>query len=120
MLDREAVFIVFIANSSQVRKVTQTKRSGEDSLNCDLKEPCFLLYLQTRFEFLDDVDDVSPEAQDLIRRLICSPIERFGKNGLRDFRGHSWFSSIDWDSIRDSKYMSLVLYKIVMYLNFED
>ncbi|BFZ11843.1 hypothetical protein BsWGS_14882 [Bradybaena similaris] len=56
---------------------------------------------QTRFEFPDDVDDVSPEAQDLIRRLICVPSERFGKNGLKDFKSHSWFSSIDWDNIRD-------------------
>ncbi|CAG5119390.1 unnamed protein product, partial [Candidula unifasciata] len=56
---------------------------------------------QTRFEFPDDVDDVSPEAQDLIRRLICVPGERFGKNGLKDFKSHSWFSSIDWDNIRD-------------------
>ncbi|BFZ07324.1 hypothetical protein BsWGS_10363 [Bradybaena similaris] len=56
---------------------------------------------QTRFEFPTDVDDISPEAQDLIRRLICSPNTRFGKNGLEDFKSHPWFSSIDWANIRD-------------------
>ncbi|XP_059170466.1 serine/threonine-protein kinase MRCK alpha-like isoform X3 [Physella acuta] len=56
---------------------------------------------QSRFEFPTDVDDVSTEAQDLIRRLICTPNERFGKNGLEDFKNHTWFSSIDWENIRD-------------------
>ncbi|CAL1542564.1 unnamed protein product [Lymnaea stagnalis] len=56
---------------------------------------------QSRFEFPTDVDDVSSEAQDLIRRLICTPNDRFGKNGLEDFKNHLWFSSIDWDNIRD-------------------
>ncbi|KAH9523079.1 Serine/threonine-protein kinase MRCK alpha, partial [Bulinus truncatus] len=56
---------------------------------------------QSRFEFPTDIDDVSPEAQDLMRRLICTPNERFGKNGLEDFKNHPWFSSIDWDNIRD-------------------
>ncbi|XP_035826923.1 serine/threonine-protein kinase MRCK alpha isoform X4 [Aplysia californica] len=56
---------------------------------------------QTRFEFPTDADDVSTEAQDLIKRLICTPNDRFGKNGLEDFKAHTWFSQIDWDNIRD-------------------
>ncbi|KAK7103526.1 hypothetical protein V1264_018406 [Littorina saxatilis] len=56
---------------------------------------------QTRFEFPTDVDDVSPEAKDLMRRLICSAEKRFGKNGLDDFKNHPWFGGIDWDNIRD-------------------
>ncbi|GFR86706.1 serine/threonine-protein kinase MRCK alpha [Elysia marginata] len=56
---------------------------------------------QTRFEFPTDVDDVSEDAQDLIKSLICIPSDRFGKNGLPDFKNHPWFSSIDWDNIRD-------------------
>jgi serine/threonine-protein kinase MRCK len=69
--------------------------------------------LQTRFEFPTDVDDVSPEAKDLMRRLICSAEKRFGKNGLDDFKNHPWFVSIDWDNIRDSKCMFVVLNKKV-------
>ncbi|XP_076464041.1 serine/threonine-protein kinase MRCK alpha-like isoform X3 [Babylonia areolata] len=56
---------------------------------------------QTRFEFPTDVDDISPEAKDLVRRLICSAEKRFGKNGLDDFKNHPWFVGIDWDNIRD-------------------
>lgn len=61
------------------------------------------IFLQTRFEFPTDVDDVSPEAKDLVRQLICSAEKRFGKNGLDDFKDHPWFVGIDWDNIRDSK-----------------
>ncbi|XP_046364774.1 serine/threonine-protein kinase MRCK alpha-like isoform X1 [Haliotis rufescens] len=56
---------------------------------------------QTRFEFPTDVDDVSQEAKDLIRQLICGADKRFGKGGLDDFRNHNWFSGIDWNNIRD-------------------
>jgi len=56
---------------------------------------------QTRFEFPAELDDVSEDAQDLIKRLICVPSERFGKNGLDEFKAHVWFSGIDWDNIRD-------------------
>ncbi|KAL8613630.1 hypothetical protein ACOMHN_022049 [Nucella lapillus] len=56
---------------------------------------------QTRFEFPTDVDDVSPEARDLVHRLICSAEKRFGKNGMEDFKNHPWFVGIDWDNIRD-------------------
>lgn len=55
------------------------------------------------FDFPNDVGyDVSEEAKDLIRRLICSAEYRLGQNGLEDFRTHSWFKNIDWDNIRDS------------------
>ena len=59
---------------------------------------------QTRFEFPDEFDDVSEQAQDLIKQLICIPSQRFGKNGLNDFKAHTWFSGIDWENIRDSKF----------------
>ncbi|PVD25745.1 hypothetical protein C0Q70_13405 [Pomacea canaliculata] len=56
---------------------------------------------QTRFEFPTDVDDVSPEAKDLMQRLICSAEKRLGRNGLDSFKSHPWFAGIDWDNIRD-------------------
>ncbi|XP_061480987.1 serine/threonine-protein kinase MRCK alpha isoform X2 [Rhineura floridana] len=54
-----------------------------------------------RFQFPVQVTDVSENAKDLIRRLICSREHRLGQNGIEDFKSHPFFSGIDWDNIRN-------------------
>ncbi|KAJ0060760.1 hypothetical protein NL108_000005, partial [Boleophthalmus pectinirostris] len=45
-----------------------------------------------RFQFPQQVTDVSEDAKDLIRRLICSREHRLGQNGIEDFKQHPFFS----------------------------
>ena len=48
------------------------------------------------FDFPNDVE-VSEEAKDLMKRLICSAEIRLGQNGIGDFKNHPWFTGIMWD-----------------------
>ncbi len=52
-------------------------------------------------------DEVSPEAKDLINKLLCSdPHQRLGANrdeksqsGGEEIRNHPWFSEVNWDTL---------------------
>lgn len=52
--------------------------------------------LQERFQFPQQVTDVSEEAKDLIRRLICSREHRLGQNGIEDFKHHLFFTGTEF------------------------
>ncbi|CAK9804243.1 Serine/threonine-protein kinase Genghis Khan [Anthophora quadrimaculata] len=55
------------------------------------------------FDFpADDLYEVSEEAKDLMRKLICSSELRLGQNGIDDFKKHPWFDGVNWDTLRDS------------------
>ncbi|XP_077094966.1 serine/threonine-protein kinase MRCK alpha isoform X20 [Siphateles boraxobius] len=54
-----------------------------------------------RFQFPAHVMEVSENAKDLIRRLICCREHRLGQNGIMDFKQHPFFSGIDWQNIRN-------------------
>ncbi|CAL4060084.1 unnamed protein product, partial [Meganyctiphanes norvegica] len=58
---------------------------------------------KTCFDFPSDLAyDVSEEAKDLMRQLICSSEQRLGKNGIEDYKSHPWFTGVDWVAMRDS------------------
>lgn len=46
-----------------------------------------VLSLQNCFDFpTDDIYDISEEAKDLMRKLICRSEFRLGQNGIEDFK----------------------------------
>lgn len=46
---------------------------------------------------------ISPEAKDLLKKLITDPEKRLGRNGVQEIKNHPFFASIDWDNIRKMK-----------------
>ncbi|KAI7866881.1 AGC/NDR protein kinase [Spinellus fusiger] len=43
---------------------------------------------------------ISREAEDLIRRLICDPDYRIGRNGANEVKSHPFFYGVNWDTLR--------------------
>ncbi|XP_040266520.1 serine/threonine-protein kinase MRCK gamma [Bufo bufo] len=54
---------------------------------------------EEHLQFPSDITDVSDNAKDLIKRLICRQKNRLGRGGIDDFKKHPFFSGIDWDNI---------------------
>ncbi|TIA91668.1 hypothetical protein E3P81_01888 [Wallemia ichthyophaga] len=49
--------------------------------------------------FPDDVQ-LSFEAEDLVRRLMCAPEYRLGRNNAAEIKQHPFFDGVDWSCIR--------------------
>ncbi|KAJ7996809.1 hypothetical protein DPEC_G00222380 [Dallia pectoralis] len=60
-----------------------------------------ILDFQEHFEFPTSGPEVSDEARSLIMGLICERENRIGAGGSGDFRGHPFFSGLDWGSLNE-------------------
>ena len=53
---------------------------------------------------IPDDATISPEARDLIERLLCDVDQRLGTSGgVEEIKSHKFFSGIDWDSLYATK-----------------
>lgn len=52
---------------------------------------------------IPDSANVSREAQDLIRRLVCDADHRLGRNGVQEIKDHPFFHGVPWQNIRSYK-----------------
>ncbi|XP_041948208.1 myotonin-protein kinase isoform X2 [Alosa alosa] len=55
-----------------------------------------IIHFQDYFEFPSGDQQISPDGRSLITGLICERQERLGTRGSGDFRGHPFFSGLDW------------------------
>ncbi|WFD21376.1 Serine/threonine-protein kinase [Malassezia equina] len=58
-----------------------------------------ILAWRETLRFPDDIH-LSPEAEDMIHRLITAPEERLGRNGAQEIKNHPFFAGVDWTTIR--------------------
>ncbi|GAB4837990.1 hypothetical protein Ancab_027516 [Ancistrocladus abbreviatus] len=44
---------------------------------------------------------LTPEAKDLISRLLCDVDHRLGTGGAQEIKAHAWFKDVAWDKLYD-------------------
>jgi serine/threonine-protein kinase RIM15 len=53
-----------------------------------------------RINWYEDQIEISPEARDLMERLMCTdPLRRLGAHGASEVKSHPFFADIDWNTI---------------------
>jgi len=50
-----------------------------------------------------DETPISPEARDLIEKLLCEQENRLGINGVEEIKAHPFFAGVDWDNLHRQK-----------------
>ncbi|KAI4318041.1 hypothetical protein L6164_025851 [Bauhinia variegata] len=57
---------------------------------------------RTNLKFPEEAK-LSPEAKDLICRLLCNVDQRLGTRGADEIKAHPWFKGIEWDKLYQMK-----------------
>ncbi|KAK9281594.1 hypothetical protein L1049_004497 [Liquidambar formosana] len=53
---------------------------------------------RTHLKFPEEAK-LSPEAKDLISKLLCNVNQRLGSKGANEIKAHPWFKGIEWDKL---------------------
>lgn len=73
---------------------------GTPPFHADSPEKVFDNVISRRIQWHEDLVEISPEAQDLMNRLMCSdPKQRLGSRGAAEVKCHAFFAGINWDTI---------------------
>ncbi|KAK4405894.1 Serine/threonine-protein kinase tricorner [Sesamum angolense] len=65
--------------------------------------PCDLIVnWRTHLKFPEEAK-LSPEAKDLICKLLCNVEKRLGTRGADEIKAHPWFKGIEWDKLYQMK-----------------
>ncbi|OXC70861.1 hypothetical protein AYX13_00277 [Cryptococcus neoformans] len=77
---------------------------GFPPFHAETPEKVFDNVVSRRIDWHEDEVGISPEARDLINRLLCSdPQKRLGANGAEEVKNHPFFAPINWDTIATSE-----------------
>ena len=78
---------------------------GYPPFHADTPEQVFENILARKIDWPDpDVDDASPEAKDIMNRLMCTDqTERLGANGAEEVRKHPFFEGLNWETLLEEE-----------------
>ncbi|KAA3485394.1 serine/threonine-protein kinase tricorner-like [Gossypium australe] len=61
-----------------------------------------IVHWRTHLKFPEEAK-LSPEAKDLISKLLCNVEQRLGTKGAHEIKIHPWFKGIEWDKLYQMK-----------------
>ncbi|ORY28595.1 hypothetical protein BCR39DRAFT_559411 [Naematelia encephala] len=77
---------------------------GIPPFHADTPGKVFDNVVSRRIDWHEDEVDLSPEARDLMDRLMCyDPSQRLGARGAEEVKQHAFFAGIDWNTIATSE-----------------
>lgn len=52
---------------------------------------------------IPEESNLTPEARDILKRLLCDADNRLGANGVQEIKDHPFFRGLDWDNLRNTR-----------------